>query len=255
MIRMFILIATLVLSQSVFAQTAPSGPQFEVADVKASKYTGQDAGKARISGGRLDLPYVTLKNLITNAYDVQEDMITGGPAWLDSDHFDIVAKAAADTPPATLRLMLQPFLAERFHLVIHREDKPMPVYAMVTGKAGPKLQPATGGPQRCTWNNPGSGMIQRECHNMTMEELASAMPKWGMAGKVDLPVVDLTGIKGAYDFRLEWSVPRAEAADTSDLSSSTIFDAMAQIGLKLERRKRPVSVIVIDRVERVPTGN
>jgi uncharacterized protein (TIGR03435 family) len=112
-------------------------PEFEVADVKASNGM-RDAGKIQfLPGGRIDLPNVTVKSLIMLAYDLQEDMIAGGPGWIDSDHFDIVAKAPPDTPRDTLRLMLQPLLAERFKLAIHREDKPMPVYAMVVGKDGP----------------------------------------------------------------------------------------------------------------------
>jgi uncharacterized protein (TIGR03435 family) len=204
---------------------------------------------------------VTVKSIIMAAYDVQENMITGGPGWIDSEHYDIVAQAPPDTPRETLRLMLQPLLAERFKLEIHREDKPMPVYVMVVGKDGPKLKKATGGPQQCRWNNPGAGLVQRECSNMTMEELATSMPRWGMAGKVDLPVVNLTGIKGAYDFELEWSLPsgggdagKADASVAADPGGS-IFDAMGRIGLKLEQRKYPMSVIVIDRVERVPAAN
>lgn len=251
----------MILSQAAFGQSPAKAPEFEVADVKVSSGVN-DGGKIQfLPGGRIDMPNVTVKTLIMLAYDLQEDLITGGPGWIDSDHFDIVAKAPPDTPRTMLRLMLQPLLAEWFSLAIHREDKPMPVYAMVVGKDGPKLQKAAGGPSQCRWNNPGAGLIQRECHNMSMEELASSMPRWGMANRIDLPVMDLTGIKGAYDFQLEWSVPaggedasKADAPVASAPGGSTIFDALAQIGLKLEQRKRPMSVVVIDRVERVPTA-
>jgi uncharacterized protein (TIGR03435 family) len=97
---------------------------------------------------------------------------------------------------------------------------------------------------------------------MTMEELAASMPRWGMANRIDLPIVDLTGIKGAYNFQLEWSVPagggdpgKGDAPLATDPGGSTIFDALGKIGLKLEQRKRPMSVVVIDRVERIPTAN
>jgi uncharacterized protein (TIGR03435 family) len=251
----------IVLSQAALGQSLAKVPEFEVADVKVSNGM-RDAGKIQfLPGGRIDLPNVTVKSLILVAYDLQEDTITGGPGWIDSDHFDIVAKAPPDTPRDKIRLMLRALLAERFKLAIHREDKPMPVYAMVVGKDGPKLQKAAGGPSQCSWNNPGSGLIQRQCHNMTMEELAASMPRWGMANRIDLPVVDLTGIKGAYDFQLEWSVPAGGDASKGDApvagepGGSTIFDALGQIGLKLEQRKRPMSVVVIDRVERIPIAN
>jgi uncharacterized protein (TIGR03435 family) len=254
MTRWFSLV--LILTPTAFGQSPAKTPEFEVADVKASSSTKPEPGKGRIlPGGRIELPNMSIRNLIMAAYDVQENLITGGPGWIDSDRFDIVAKAPADTPPNMLRVMLQPLLADRFKLSIHREDKPMPVYAMVAGKGGPKLEKAAGGQQQCRWNNPGSGLIQRECHNMTMAELASDLPKWGMAN-VDLPVVDMTETPGAYDFQLQWSTPgKGDAPGATDAGASTIFDAMGQIGLKLEQRKRPVSVIVIDRVERIPAAN
>lgn len=94
-----------------------------------------------------------------------------------------------------------------------------------------------------------------------MRQLADQMPGWGQA-RVDLPVVDLTEIEGAYDFQLEWSMPGArgdagngDASAAAEMGGSTMFDAMSRIGLKLERRKRPMSVIVIDHVERVPAAN
>jgi uncharacterized protein (TIGR03435 family) len=253
----------IVLCHAAFGQAPARMPEFEVADVQVSKSTSPEQGKGRmLPGGRIEVPNTTLKNLVMAAYSVQENMITGGPGWLDSDRFDIVAKAPPDTPADTLFLMLRSLLAERFKLAIHREDKPMPVYVMVVGKGGPKLKPATGGQQTCRWITPGNGRVQRECKNMTMQQLAIQIPGWGMA-RVDLPVVDLTEIQGAYDFQLEWSMPggRGDAGQgdapnaAADMGGSTIFDAMSQIGLRLEQRKRPVSVIVMDHVERVPTAN
>ncbi|SPE41945.1 exported hypothetical protein [Candidatus Sulfopaludibacter sp. SbA3] len=252
----------IVLSHAAFGQAPAKTPEFEVADVQVSKSTNPEQGKGRmLPGGRIEVPNTTLKNLMMAAYSVQENMITGGPAWLESDRFDIVAKAPPDTPPETLFLMLRSLLADRFKLAIHREDKPMPVYAMVVGKSGPNLQKAAGGQQTCRWITPGNGRVQRECKNMTMQQLAIQIPGWGMA-HVDLPVVDLTEIQGAYDFQLEWSLPsgrgdagKGDAPAAAEMGGSTIFDAMSQIGLKLEQRKRPMSVIVIDHAERVPTAN
>jgi uncharacterized protein (TIGR03435 family) len=239
----------IILSHAAFAQASAKAPEFEVADVRVNKSISPDGGKFQfLPGGHIDVSDVTVKSIIMAAYDVQEDMITGGPGWIDSEHYDIVAQAPPDTPREALRLMLRPLLAERFKLATHREDKPMPVYAMMAAKDGPKLQKTAGGAQQCRWNNSGADLVRRECRNTTMEELASSMPRWGMAGKVDLPVVDLTGIKGAYDFQLEWSAPGGDADP-----GSSVFDAMGQIGLKLEQRKYPISVI--DHVERVPGAN
>lgn len=249
-----------IVSHTALGQSSTKVPEFEVADVRVNKSIGPDAGKFQfLPGGRIEVSGVTVKSIVMAAYDVQEDMIAGGPGWIDSDRYDIVAQAPPGTPRGMLRLMLQPLLAERFKLAIHHEDKLMPVYVMVVAKGGPKLQKSEGGQQQCRWNDPGAGRVQRECHNMTMEELAAAMPGWGSAGTVDLPVVDLTGIKGAYDFQLEWSLPSgggdASKADAAADPGSSIFDAMGKIGLQLEPRKYPMSAIVIDRVERVPAAN
>lgn len=89
---------------------------------------------------------------------------------------------------------------------------------------------------------------------MTMKELAAEMAGW-VPGRIDLPVVDLTGLSGSYDFQMKWSIPGGGEDDAAGPGGATIFDAMSQIGLRLEPRKHPVSVIVIDHVERVPTGN
>jgi uncharacterized protein (TIGR03435 family) len=190
------------LSQAVFAQPQAKPPEFEVADVKVSKSNNPEQGKGGMTGGRIDLPNVTLKSLTVIAYNVSDNMIVGAPGWIDSDRFDVVAKTAPDTPPDTMRAMFRTFLGDRFKLALHREDKQMPVYEMIVAKGGHKLQPATGTNQTCKWNNLGDRQFQRECHNMTMQELATQMPGWSRA-RIDLPVVDSTGIQGAYDFKLQ----------------------------------------------------
>jgi uncharacterized protein (TIGR03435 family) len=244
-----------------FCQPPANPTSFEVVDVKISKSTNSVPSKERfLPGGRVELPNFTMRSLIMGAYSVRENMVTGGPNWLDSDRFDVVAKAAADTPLATLRLMIQTMLAERFKLAIHREAKVMPVYALVVGKRGPSLQQAAGsGRPNCTSRTIGVGVINRDCHNLTMADLALQLPGLSPA-YVDLPVVDLSDLKGGYDFSLEYSVRgRGDAGRSGDgagdSTGATMFEAVEQLGLKLEPRKLAVSVIVIDHVERVPTGN
>jgi uncharacterized protein (TIGR03435 family) len=254
----------MMLSCVAFGQST-SPPAFEVADVKVSKALGREQGKPRmLPGGRLEFPNVTLKLLITAAYNAHGNMIMGSPGWLDSDRFDIVAKAAPGTSDDQLRQMLQTLLVERFKLAIHREEKPMSVYALIVGKRGATLPPAAGsGESNCSWHEPSPGRVQRECHHMTMAELALQLPGWGRA-RVDLPVVDLTGLQGAYDFQLEWSFPNAVGGDAgrggemktnADSGGATVFDAVQKFGLKLESRRLPMPMIFIDHVERVPTEN
>jgi uncharacterized protein (TIGR03435 family) len=262
-LRIRSLVPALVISCAAFSQQGVGTPTFEVADIKPSVGDSPNGGKIRIlPGGQIELPEITIKNLIMVAYGVQEDMITGGPGWMDSDHFDIIAKTPPNTPRDQLRLMMQPLLAERFKLAIHREDKQKPVYVLVVAKNGPKLAKSAGGPTQCKWNPVANGMIERECRNMTMRDFADSMPGWGMA-RIDLPVVDMTGLDGAFDFKLQWAVPggggdadKADGANAApDPIGATVFDAMGQIGLRLEPRNRPVSVVVIDHIERLPTAN
>ena len=255
----------------------PARPEFNVADVRVSQ-KGQDAAaglqtvRSQINGaeqvfyvaapvfgqnGQVKLRNATMRQLITQAYKevFRDEYLTGGPNWLDSDHFDLIAKAPAETPADTLRLMLQSVLAERFHLQVHREQKPMPVYALAAGKNGPKLRPAAGPGEAECKPVAGSGAEigqHRACHNLTMAILAERLP--GMAPVyVDRPVVDLTGITGAYDFQLDWT-PRPPGTDVA--AGATMFDAVdKELGLKLEERKLPMPTIVIDRVDRTPTEN
>ena len=254
-------------------------PAFEVAVVKpnTSNEDPKKQGKGRFQpGGRIELPDRTLKALIMSAYDVQSEMITGGPKWLDSDRFDILAKAPPEADQKMLQTMLQTLLADRFKLVTHREDRVMPEFALVVGKSGPKLERSLQpGQQNCSWKSAdvddvparrecgrtgtaGAGahnaLRRRVCRNTTMTELAKALPGWGGIG-IDRPVVDLTGLKGEYDFQLEISRPRPNKPGFAEDTGPTIFDALAHLGLKLESRRAPMAIIVIDHVERVPTEN
>jgi uncharacterized protein (TIGR03435 family) len=146
--------------------------------------------------------------------------------------------------------MLQTLLADRFKLAFHREQKVLAIYGLVIAKHGPNLPPSANGDgdEGCTG---GAGRFT--CRKITMADLAETLPL--MAPRyIDLPVVDLTGLKGAYDFRLTWT-PVAAGTPPVD-SAVSIFDAVEdQLGLKLETRKHLISIIVIDHVERVPTEN
>jgi uncharacterized protein (TIGR03435 family) len=259
------------------AQQRTDTASFEVADIKPSNPSKLEFRKARIlPGGRLEVPNATLKELVIFAYGIQENaiMAVGSVAkWMDNDRFDVVAKAPADTSPQTLRPMLQSLLADRFKLAIRRADRPMSAYVLSRGKRELKLQPGSGGPQVCQWNRqdnakeegigarggPTQGRIrQRECHNMTMDELAKQLPGWGGIG-IDRPVANETGLTGAYDFQLEVGMPGRAKGGGGQLvnvpdDGPTIFEAFEHVGLKLESHKTSVSVIVIDHAEQ-PTAN
>jgi uncharacterized protein (TIGR03435 family) len=163
-----------------------------------------------------------------------------GPDWLSSQKFDIVAKAAAAGDDDQLMPMLQTLLAERFKLAIHRETKERAVYALVTGKNGPSLHEVEAGPEH---SSGGRGSLSGQ--KMSMSQLADALSQ-----RVDLPVLNTTGIEGVFDIELKW------APDEDNVNGPSIFTAVQeQLGLKLEQRKGPMEIIVVDHAERVPTEN
>jgi uncharacterized protein (TIGR03435 family) len=283
--RMRTLAALIALvSGVVWGQATPAPaplPSFEVADVRIAKPGGKHDADI-LPGGKLVANYVTMKELIAVAWDVRESFVTGGPAWLNSEHYDIVAKAPPNAPDKDLEKMLQSLLKERFKLELHHEMKAMPVYALVVDKKGAKLTPSEqGDPAKAEKMEPscklqpskqgtdGQALRTMGCTKMGMADLAERLPRMAPA-YIDLPVVDLTEIKGRYDFTLAWA-PRRGADGmrggqiasanstmpaTSDPDGLTIFGAVQkELGLKLDQRKHPMKIIVVDQVERVPTEN
>ena len=254
---------TLLLSAAAPAQQ----PKFPLADVHAAT-TAQ--GFAQNFGGVLRAGrYVnrdaTMLNLIQAAYGLSEDNIAGGPGWISSDLFDIIAKVPDGTNMASANLMLQSLLADRFHLVIRKDNKPVPRYVLSVGKGGPKLKASAGsGAPSCQPVNqapppPGpidlasQPNIQVECHNMTAAQIADNLHQMA-GGYLDHDLLDQTKLDGSYDFDLEWTGRGALAAKGS--AGISIFDAVdKQLGLKLELQNVPMPVQFIEKISRNPTPN
>jgi uncharacterized protein (TIGR03435 family) len=264
---------------------AVKAPEFEVANVRVNKLDLPLSAEF-LPSGQVTLRGITMKALIgmgwreTHMYPeltslsiavspavmqfkiLLADYLKGGPSWLDSDRFDVVAKASQGTPVATVRLMLQKLLEDRFHLVVHREEKVMKVYSMVVAKGGAKLAEAKGGDQVCVPSIGNDNVYHRECHNMTMAELAEQLPTYAPRFFEGRPVVDATNVQGAWDFRLDWTplsggLAGLQAAPGQEFDTgTTIFSTMEKrLGLKLEQREQSMTIIVIDQVDRVPTEN
>jgi uncharacterized protein (TIGR03435 family) len=231
---------------------------FEVAEVKLNK-SGEQRMSARLINGQVRVVNAPLRLLLAEAFRMPNDTIAGAPGWLDSDRYDIVAKAGPETPEDDLRRMLQTLFAERFKLAARIDQKENATYALTVGKGGAKLKestPSKAGDQRC---KPGDGapeQIHMVCEHMTMKEFATNLR--GMAPRyINMPVVDKTGMTGFYEFQLDWS-PMAAPPGGSDgaltietAGGLTMFDAVAKLGLKLERAKLPVPYLVIDHIERL----
>lgn len=248
-------------------------PEFEVADVRPNKESGQPRAQMQ-PGGRLDFRALPIKFMVLAAwgYENDESRVTGGPSWAATEAYDIVAKAKPDASIADLRLMLRSLLYKRFGLEMHMEDRPMPVFALEKGKGEPKVTPSAA-PGRADCNRSGSdGQITAKCHNITMDEVANALRSMA-PGYIDKPVVNLTGMTGQFDFEVTWtgrgrllgggdasaSAPKADGTilNSSDgVSGMTIFDGIDKyLGLKLNSTKHAMPVIVIDKVNRTPTEN
>lgn len=236
---------------AAYAQEARP-PAFEVASIKPNK-SGAVRAQFRPEPGRLTVTNFSLKFIMEQAYGLRGYQIVGGPGWLDSDKFDIVAKAEGNADKHQVRLMLEPLLADRFKLAVHRETREMLVYELVVAKGGPRLQDAEGRkpPPRSTAETQVGRVIGS----------ASVFADW-LSGRVGRPVFDKTGISGNHNFTLVMrrDAPLSAAEDpASALANSSvpasIFGALEeQYGLKLQSRKAPVEVLVIDHVEK-PSEN
>ncbi len=231
---------------------AQSAPSFEVASIKPHPEPITFSADAMARGSRVTATASTLLDLITDAYGVRYDQISGGPGWIKSDHYDLAAKAEGEGPITKdqLRQMLQSLLADRFQLKIHRETRETPVYDLVVAKNGPKLKQvspdADGRMGGVIANSSGMHLTQSKG---TMEQLAH----WLSGNGAGRPVFDKTGLTGFYAYTLDWV--RADRIPDSDSNVPSIFNAVQeQLGLKLESAKGPIKVIIVDRAEK-PSEN
>ena len=198
-------------------------------------------------------------DLIRTAYDVTDDKVAGGPSWLASDRFDVIAKTPPAVTPETARVMLKALLADRFGLTVHNDSRPLPVFVLTAGKGRPKMKESDGSQSGCQGQPQAPaqpGVIpyaQVSCHNLTSAAIAQNLRQMA-GGYLDKPVVDSTKLEGVWDFDLKWTARAQLAAAGSD--GISIFDAVdKQLGLKLELQQVAMPVIVVDSVNRKPTDN
>jgi uncharacterized protein (TIGR03435 family) len=252
---------------------------------------GGGKGGPQLQTGRVNLQGYTLKNLIMLAWDLNGDnMLEGAPKWLDADRFDVIAKVPsgpssdAFTDMDSIKPLLRTLLLDRFKMAVHNEDRPIAGYVLTVAK--PKLKKADPAGRTRYLEGPGpDGKDPRNanpalsrlvtCQNMTIAQFASLLPNIA-GGYIRTPVLDETGIEGAWDFTLSFSPagmvnggggrgglrggdagpPGGEAVASDPGGGLSLFDAVSkQLGLKLEMQKRPMPVLVIDRVEQKPTDN
>jgi uncharacterized protein (TIGR03435 family) len=236
-------------------------PEFEVATVKPA--TPDRPGKAFMVRGRQFSTFnTTLADLITFAYGIHAKQITGAPAWVETEKFDVAAQPNGEGQPneKQWKSMVQKMLADRFKLAFHRDKRELSVYAITVGKNGPKLTKSAGDPNGL----PGlffRGLGNLPAINANMGDLASVM----QGAVLDRPVVDQTGIGGRYDFTLLWTPDEFQFAGlgtrpppppaNNTAAPPDLFTAFQeQLGLKLESTKAQAEVFVVDKVAK-PTEN
>src|SRR3984957_7868471 len=272
------LCATECLGQSPPEETTLKLPVFEVASIKPNK-SGTPMIMFRFTPDGVMVTNSPLKLIIQQSYGVEENQIVSAPAWAKKDRFEVAAKVdGADAPklhdlkPRQRMEMLQPLLADRFQLKVHRETRELPVYELVIAKNGPKLHEAKPGD---TYPNGikgpdgkggGPGLIWFEAGQLTCQAATISTLTSLLAQRLGHNVLDKTGLTGKNDIVMPWPEEQrpapmfngAEAGqqenppESSGVSIFTILQE--QLGLKLESHKAPVEVLVIDHVE-PPSAN
>jgi uncharacterized protein (TIGR03435 family) len=216
--------------------------EFEVVSIKPNKSLDFNSG-AHADRGQMTATNVSLRSLIVMAYDIRDYQLEG-PDWLSSERFDIAAKFPEALPKdreaynAAFHTMVRKMLDDRFKLAIHRDTKTFRLQELVIEKDGIKFKEA---PERDSHNS-DSNKTHYTGSSVTMAAFAAFLSQTG-----EYPVLDKTGLKGFYDFKLDWGV---------EPDGQTLTDAMReQLGLKLETRRAPLEIVVVDHLEKVPTEN
>jgi uncharacterized protein (TIGR03435 family) len=271
--RLLVVAAAPAVLATLLSAQAPAGLAFEVASIKPDTSGPRGISNLFLSGGRYVGSATTVRGMIRFAYQPLLDrQIVGGPAWLDSERFEIQAKASGNPSVDTLRLMLQGLLADRFKLHAHTERRESPAYLLVRartdGRLGPQLKPGTvdcsdhrgdapppdstapaAPPVECGFRiatrfAPGAGMqIIQTGKGVTVTQLAAQLSTSSPVGRL---VIDRAGLAGTYDVDLSFAA--GSPGDTADAAS--IFTALQeQLGLKLDSTTALVDFLVIDAAE------
>jgi uncharacterized protein (TIGR03435 family) len=267
-------------------------PAFDVASVKAAAKPEKQGvfcvvpctvgERFDVQGARVDIRYFSIRKLIEAAHGLKSYQLIG-PDWMDSQRFDIVAKlpqgAKTDIPT-----MLKTLLAERFHLAVRNEDKELPVLALIVSKSGAKLDPPPDDAEAPIRETPGSmalytpqgdarmldngasfvvtsgpygpmraamvpgGGLRTELLKVTMAGLADVL-----APHVERPVIDRTGLTGAY--HLTWVTRPAGGGPGTDPMGDALLSAIEKAGLKLEKTAAPIHLVVVEHVDKTPVAN
>jgi uncharacterized protein (TIGR03435 family) len=241
----------------VFGQT-PAAPRFLAADVHPSPPQRYPFFQQMpVYHDHTIMKGATLVDLVATAYGVDVLDVQGGPTWLERRRFDIDALAPPKASKDDSKLMLRALLAERFKLVVHTGSKEVPAYVLSLGKDKPRMKAATDPDAQVGCEFKGTdapnSYIDFHCHNMSMAGFLNDLQDWA-GDYLKLPVTDATGLKGGWDFDIKWTGKDQLVSAGAD--AIPIFDAVQrQLGLKLELKTTPRTVVIVDSVNPMPTAN
>ncbi len=267
------------LASAAFGQ----GPRFEVASIKPASPDARGSYIDNLPGGRMDISNFTLRQMIIFAWKLQPDQVAGGPPWIETEHFNINAKAETKPSDGDMQLMVRALLEDRFQLAVRHENKEMPIYEIVLarkdGKLGAKMTatpegscvpfdpqhppppPERGAPPpvvRCGTMRLGASMLQGT--GAELKNVASLLSR--VLGRT---VIDKTGLSGMYNIQAEWTPeagqplqgppPQGPAGDRAAETGPSIYTAFQeQLGLKIVSAKGLVEMIIVEKAER-PSEN
>jgi uncharacterized protein (TIGR03435 family) len=242
----FIFFAIVAAHSTLHAQTAAQAElRFDVASVRPNRTAGcRGRWDFTASRGTVAAVNAPLLRIISRAYNLTDDRVSG-PAWMESQCFDITAKAMGAVQDRDLMPMLQSLLRERFHLVFHRESDVRPVSVLVVDKGGSKLHAY------------GEKVVDPPANDGKILFMARRLPDLcERLGKVTgRPVIDKTGLDGDYLIVLTYLPFDSANGDPSDPGADIISAVRDQLGLKLESQRGMVEILKIDRIDKVPTAN
>lgn len=263
-------------AQASYAQTGGSNLSFEAATVKVSSdghgmSIGRRGGPGTPDPGRVTFENFPLRGLVDIAYDLKLYQYSG-PDWTESAHFDVKATLPPGATKEQFQVMLQNLLKERFGLAVHREKREMPVYALVALKSGAKLKrlaPGTEAPADDANSPGGRRPAPKDAEGFPIIKQRGTLSIGGnrarlrgqtidfllrqLSGQTHRPVLDETGLTGDFDFTLSWA-PNPDAPNAVGIPD--LYTALQQqLGLRLESKKGPVEILVVDHAEKTPAGN
>jgi uncharacterized protein (TIGR03435 family) len=234
-----------VFASLVLASDAPS--TFEVASIRPSQ-EGRETFDLR--PGSITMRNVRLTGAIQWAYNVL-DVQVSGPDWLNTTRFDIIAKAGAEAKEPEMKKMMQALLSDRFKLELHRQTKEVTAMVLTVAKGGHKMKEVEqeGSPSFST------GKLNLTGKGATIAQLISFLSR-----ELQLPIVDQTGLNGRYDYFMDINAyvtdemrnPNGPPLEAPSLIANAL---RAQLGLKVEAKKMPLEVLVVDKMEKAPTDN